>query len=108
VIILANRGWSIHVVLLEQDRADQPGDAGFVGEDADEVGPWLDLLLYPGPVRQLRHCNLIVMDLIDVAAKSLACWWMSLGDSLLYELGQNRLRMGYGQEPRGASLFAAS
>jgi hypothetical protein len=33
------------VVLLEQDGADQPGDAGLVGEDADDVGASFDLLI---------------------------------------------------------------
>ena len=33
------------VVLLEQDSADQPGDAGFVGEDADDIGAPLDLFV---------------------------------------------------------------
>lgn len=41
----AKRGRSIHVVLFEQHRADQPGDAGFVGEDADDIGAPLDLLV---------------------------------------------------------------
>src|SRR3954471_5480424 len=31
------------VVLFEQDCADEPGDGGFVGEDADDVGAALDL-----------------------------------------------------------------
>jgi hypothetical protein len=35
------------VVLLEQDRADQPDDRSFVGEDADDVGAALDLLVEP-------------------------------------------------------------
>ena len=33
------------VVLLEQDGADQPGDAGLVGEDADDVGAPFDFLV---------------------------------------------------------------
>ena len=40
---LATRGRSIHVVLLEQDRPDQAGDRGLVGEDADHLGAALDL-----------------------------------------------------------------
>jgi len=31
------------VVLFEQDRADEPGDGGLVGEDADDLGAALDL-----------------------------------------------------------------
>jgi hypothetical protein len=31
--------------LLEQDGADQPGDAGLIGEDADDIGAALDLLV---------------------------------------------------------------
>ncbi len=31
------------VVLLEQDGADEPGDSGFVGEDADDLGSAFDL-----------------------------------------------------------------
>ena len=31
------------VILLEQHCADQPGDAGLVWEDADNIGPPLDL-----------------------------------------------------------------
>src|SRR5271165_1817771 len=33
------------VVLLEQHGADQAGDAGLIGEDADDVGSPLDLLV---------------------------------------------------------------
>jgi hypothetical protein len=33
------------VVLFEEDSADQPGDAGLVWEDADDIGPSLDLLV---------------------------------------------------------------
>jgi hypothetical protein len=40
---LATRGRSIHVVLLEQDRADQAGDGSFVWEDADHLSAALDL-----------------------------------------------------------------
>lgn len=32
-----------HVVLFEQDGADEAGDGGFVGEDADDLGTPLDL-----------------------------------------------------------------
>jgi len=35
------------VVLLEQDRADQPGNGGLVGEDADDLGAPLDLAVQP-------------------------------------------------------------
>ena len=35
------------VILLEQHSADQPDDAGLVGEDADDIGPPLDLLVEP-------------------------------------------------------------
>ena len=31
------------VVLFEQDRADEAGDGGLVGEDADDLGAALDL-----------------------------------------------------------------
>ena len=33
------------VILFEYDGADQPGDAGLVWEDADDIGPSLDLLV---------------------------------------------------------------
>ncbi len=39
---LANRERSIHVVLLEQDRADEADDGVIIGEDADDLGPALD------------------------------------------------------------------
>jgi hypothetical protein len=35
------------VVLLEQQRADEPRDRGFVGEDANDVGAPLDLGVEP-------------------------------------------------------------
>lgn len=35
------------VVLLEQDGADEPGDGGLVGEDADDLGSSLDLAVEP-------------------------------------------------------------
>jgi len=45
VIVLANRGWSIHVILLEQDGADQSDDAGVIGEDADDIGASFDFFI---------------------------------------------------------------
>ena len=35
------------IVLLEQDRADEAGDGGLVGEDADDIGAALDLAVEP-------------------------------------------------------------
>ena len=35
----------VFVVLLEQDGADEADDAVFVGEDADDIGAALDLLV---------------------------------------------------------------
>jgi hypothetical protein len=35
------------IVLFEQDGADEAGDGGFVGEDADDVGAPLDLADQP-------------------------------------------------------------
>ena len=35
------------VVLFEQDRSDEPDDGVLVGEDADDVGPALDLAVEP-------------------------------------------------------------
>jgi hypothetical protein len=35
------------VILFEQDGADQPGDAGLVGKDADDIGPPLHFLVQP-------------------------------------------------------------
>ena len=35
------------VVLLEQDGANEADDAVFVGEDADDIGAALDLLVQP-------------------------------------------------------------
>ena len=90
------------VILLEQNRTDQPGNAGLVREDSDNVSPPFYLLLYPGP----RSQRLIF---ILLTSSALAGATGSLGGSLLYELGiAVRLRMGYGQELEGASLFAAS
>ena len=43
------------VICLQQNRADQADDGPLVGKDADDIGPALDLLLYPGPFRQLLH-----------------------------------------------------
>jgi len=40
------------IVLFQQHGANQPNDRCFVGEYADDIGPALHLLLYPGPVRQ--------------------------------------------------------
>jgi len=45
--VLARRGRSIHIVLLQQHRTDQPGDAGLVRKDADDVGAPLDLFSIP-------------------------------------------------------------
>lgn len=42
---LARRRRSIHVVLLEQDRADQAQDRCLIREDSDDVGATLDLLV---------------------------------------------------------------
>jgi len=90
------------IILLQQHGTDQPGDAGLVGEDADDIGPPLHLLLYPGP----RIQWLIFVLLTSSAFAGVSG---SLGGSLLYELGAaSRLRMGYGQELEGASLLAAS
>ena len=47
VIVLANWGWSIHVILFQQYRADQPNDRCFVGEYADDIGSALHLLIQP-------------------------------------------------------------
>ena len=44
---LARRGRSIHVVLFEQDRADQADDCLVVGEDTDDLGAALDLAVDP-------------------------------------------------------------
>jgi hypothetical protein len=35
------------IVLLKQYRANQPNDGGFIGEDADDIGAPLDLLVEP-------------------------------------------------------------
>ena len=97
------------VILLEQHGADEAGDAGLVGEDADDIGAPLHFLLYPGPVRSMRvHFTLsvIIRHYLQLAEESALT---PLGGSLLYELGATgRLRMGYGQELEGASLFTAS
>ena len=49
------------IVLLEQYRANQPNDGGLIGEDADDVGAPLDLLIEPlervGAVNLLRCCS---------------------------------------------------
>ena len=62
----------------------------------------LTSLLYPGPRSQWLIFILLTSSAFAGASGS-------LGGSLLYELGElSRLRMGYGQELEGASLFAAS
>jgi hypothetical protein len=33
------------IILLKQDGADQPGNAGFVGEDADDIDAPFDLFV---------------------------------------------------------------
>jgi hypothetical protein len=43
------------VVGFEEHGADQSDDGPFVGEDTDDVGSPLDLLLYPGPISQRLH-----------------------------------------------------
>jgi hypothetical protein len=48
--------WSIHVVLFEQDGADEANDSGFVGEDADDRGASLDLAV--GRSMGLVECSL--------------------------------------------------
>ena len=40
---LAARGRSIHIILFEQQGADEADDGLVIGEDADDVGPALDL-----------------------------------------------------------------
>jgi hypothetical protein len=39
----AKRGRSIHIILFEENGADEPDDGGLVGEDADDLGAALDL-----------------------------------------------------------------
>jgi hypothetical protein len=51
---LARALHSPFIVLLEQDCADQTGDGGLVGEDADDVCGSLDLAQAADPVRQER------------------------------------------------------
>ena len=41
---LARWGWSIHIVLFQQDSADEPGYRFFVAEDPDHPCPELDLV----------------------------------------------------------------
>lgn len=40
-------GWSIHIILFEQDRADGAGYGVFVREDADDLGTAFDLTIEP-------------------------------------------------------------
>ena len=55
--LLAKSGWSIHVVLFEQNSADQPRDTGLVGEDADDIGAPLDLVIET--CRRSLECDLL-------------------------------------------------
>src|ERR1700720_915169 len=64
------------IVLLEQYRANQPNDGGFIGEDADDVGTPLDLFVEPlervcavqfaavllGEIQVGQHIGLAVVD----------------------------------------------
>jgi hypothetical protein len=45
--VLARRGWSIHVILFEENGADQAGDRVLVRKDADHVGAPPDLAVDP-------------------------------------------------------------
>ena len=45
------------VVLFEEHGADQPGNAGLVREDADDIGPPLDLFVQP--LKGLVLCSLV-------------------------------------------------
>ena len=47
VIVLANWGWSIHIVLLEQQGADQADDGSFVWKDTDDLAAPFDLAVEP-------------------------------------------------------------
>ncbi len=81
------------VVLFEEEGVDEADDGLLVREDADDVGPPLELLLYPASARQ------------GPTIATLPSWTsfggIPCGGSLLYELWPwARLRMGYGQEPR--------
>ncbi|EJU11880.1 hypothetical protein LH128_16678 [Sphingomonas sp. LH128] len=42
---LARWGWSIHVILLEHESADEADDGCVVGKDADDIGSSLDLFV---------------------------------------------------------------
>ena len=41
--VLARRGWSIHIVLFEQQGSDETHDGVVIREDADDIGAPLDL-----------------------------------------------------------------
>ena len=45
------------VVLFKQHGTDQPGDAGLVGEDADDIGAPLDLFVQP--LQRVVLCSLV-------------------------------------------------
>ena len=45
------------VVLFEQHGTDQPGDAGLVGKDADDIGAPLDLFVEA--FQRIGECNLV-------------------------------------------------
>ncbi len=72
-----------------------------LGKMACHVGAPLDLLLYPGRFGQL------VM-IVSLPARCATARCPSRRQPSLRALGGAGLRMGYGREPRGASLFAAS
>ena len=82
-------GWSIHIVLFEQDGADKAGDGGLVGEDADDLGAALDLAIETldrvGRVAIRGHvfCSFLALllrkELDDLcAAKGLKVEWADL------------------------------
>lgn len=66
------------VILLEEDGADQAGDQALVGEDADDVGTPLDLLVVRSS--ELVECSLIrccwgkvnTDDMYDIIARDFA------------------------------------
>jgi hypothetical protein len=96
------------VVLFQQHSADQPDDRLFRWKDAYYVGTAFDFLLY-----QLLQSTATLHSPAELWSSSFAAadglLIMSPGGSLLYEFMRGRrLRMGYGQELEGASLFAAS
>lgn len=85
--IWMDRHWSSHVVLLEQDGADQPSDAGLVGKDADHVGARLTSLFKRS--NGLVECDLVRCRAGKVMSASTSCSLSSISVASLGQRGRS-------------------